>query len=586
MFRVPILRTILNRLIYNHEYGNIDEELTDSNVGARRNRNIRDNIFVLNAVTNAVVKGDADPVDVQVYDVEKCFDALWMQECINDVFETGFNNDKLPLLFLENRNAQIAIKTPHGITSRKNISNCVMQGTVWGSLFCTTTMDKLGKMIYKNDDLLYKYKNQVDIPSLGMVDDIMSIQKCSMDAVKTNAVINAFIESKKLTLSHNKCHRIHVGKKSTNHDCPDLKVHDLDMKNSDREKYLGDLVDKSGKVRATIEERQKKGYAIVAEILAILEDIPLGKHKMEIGLELRQAMLLNGMLYNSEVWHSITENEIKMLEKVDEHLLRALVKGHAKTPLEFLFLEAGATPLRFLISCRRILYLQNILKRPQHELIRRVYDAQKVDTLPGDFYQLVQGDFALLGKQVSEEYIMHTSKELFKKEIKILTRKAAFQYLKNLQAGHSKVRDIVYETFETQTYMKSPLFMDEEVNLLHSLRSRAVPVKCNLSSIYTNNLLCPLCEVHRDDQSHLLVCSVLKSKLTSNEAAQSKIVYEDIFADHQKQKQVTYLLKQLIKIRESLVDESFCKVSVPSTSDGVLGDSDYLPSIVHYPSGK
>ena len=397
---------------------------------------------------------------------------------------------------------------------------------------------------------------------------------------------NAFIEGKKLTLSHNKCHRIHVGKKSTNHDCPDLKVHDLDMKNSDREKYLGDLVDKSGKVRATIEERQKKGYAIVAEILAILEDIPLGKHKMEIGLELRQAMLLNGMLYNSEVWHSITENEIKMLEKVDEHLLRALVKGHAKTPLEFLFLEAGATPLRFLISCRRILYLQNILKRPQHELIRRVYDAQKVDTLPGDFYQLVQGDFALLGKQVSEEYIMHTSKELFKKEIKILTRKAAFQYLKNLQAGHSKVRDIVYETFETQTYMKSPLFMDEEVNLLHSLRSRAVPVKCNLSSIYTNNLLCPLCEVHRDDQSHLLVCSVLKSKLTSNEAAQSKIVYEDIFADHQKQKQVTYLLKQLIKIRESLVDESFCKVSVPSTSDGVLGDSDYLPSIVHYPSGK
>ena len=273
-----------------------------------------------------------------------------MQECINDMFETGFNNDKLPLLFLENQNAQIAIKTPHGITKRKNISNIVMQGTVWGSLFCTTTMDKLGKMIYKNDDLLYKYKNQVDIPCLGMVDDIMSIQKCSMDAVKSNAVINAFIEGKKLTLSHNKCYRIHVSKKSTNLDCPALNVHDSEMKNSDRGKYLGDLVDKSGKIRATIEDTQKKGYAIVAEILAILEDIPLGKHKMEIGLELRQAMLLNGMLYNSEVWHSITENEIKMLEKVDEHLLRSLVKGHSKTPLEFLFLEAGATPLRFLIS--------------------------------------------------------------------------------------------------------------------------------------------------------------------------------------------------------------------------------------------
>jgi hypothetical protein len=68
-----------------------------------------------------------------------------------------------------------------------------------------------------------------------------------------------------------------------------------------------------------------------------------------------------------------------------------------------LFLEAGATPLRFLISCRRILYLKTILKRPQHELIRRVYDTQQADTLPGDFYQLVQDDFALLGKQFNDD---------------------------------------------------------------------------------------------------------------------------------------------------------------------------------------
>jgi hypothetical protein len=76
--------------------------------------------------------------------------------------------------------------------------------------------------------------------------------------------------------------------------------------------------------------------------------------------------------------------------------------------------------------------------------------------------------------------------------------------------------------------------------------------------MYTNNLHCPHFEVDRDEQSHLLVCPVLQSKLTSNEAAQSRIVYEDIFADHHKQKQVAYLFPQLIKIRKSLVDESFC----------------------------
>ena len=76
IFRVPALRAILDRLIYNDEYEKIDLQLSDSNVGARKNRNIRDNIFVLNAITNSVVNGKEDPVDIQVFDVEKCVNAL------------------------------------------------------------------------------------------------------------------------------------------------------------------------------------------------------------------------------------------------------------------------------------------------------------------------------------------------------------------------------------------------------------------------------------------------------------------------------------------------------------------------------
>ena len=154
----------------------------------------------MNAITNYVIKEKSEPIDIQVYDVEKCFDSLWLQECINDLYEAGLDNDKLPILFYENQNAKVAIKTQQGITSRVNIKNIVMQGSVWGSLFCTTTMEKLGKLCYENKELLYKYKNVVDVPPLGMVDDILSIQKCT-DAKKINVTINTFIEMKKLTLS-------------------------------------------------------------------------------------------------------------------------------------------------------------------------------------------------------------------------------------------------------------------------------------------------------------------------------------------------------------------------------------------------
>ena len=42
----------------------IDDNLRDSNVGAKKGRNIRDNIFVLGAVVNSVIKGKEDPVQV------------------------------------------------------------------------------------------------------------------------------------------------------------------------------------------------------------------------------------------------------------------------------------------------------------------------------------------------------------------------------------------------------------------------------------------------------------------------------------------------------------------------------------------
>ena len=146
IFRVSVFRNILDRLIFNDEYSKIDSNLTDSNVGGRKGRNIRDNIFVLNAIINSIKKGNEDACDITVNYVEKCFEALWVQECLNTLYENGLNNDKLVLLHEESRSANIAIKTPSGMTEREVINNIIMQGTVFGSLICSAVMDKLAKV--------------------------------------------------------------------------------------------------------------------------------------------------------------------------------------------------------------------------------------------------------------------------------------------------------------------------------------------------------------------------------------------------------------------------------------------------------
>jgi hypothetical protein len=81
--------------------------MSDSNIGARRNRNIKNHLFIIYGVINSVIRGKEECIDIQIYDLEKAFDALWLNECMNDLFDTlseDHRNDKIALLYESNRN--------------------------------------------------------------------------------------------------------------------------------------------------------------------------------------------------------------------------------------------------------------------------------------------------------------------------------------------------------------------------------------------------------------------------------------------------------------------------------------------------
>ena len=76
------------------------------------------------------------------------------------------------------------------------------------------------------------------------------------------------------------------------------------------------------------------------------------------------------LLFNSEAWHSVSQDDISCFMKIDEAILRFLLGSHAKAPIETLYLESGAIPIRFIVSSRRINYLQTIVKREEEELTK------------------------------------------------------------------------------------------------------------------------------------------------------------------------------------------------------------------------
>ena len=52
IFRAPVLSNIIDKLVHNDEYETIEENLTNGNVGSRKRRNVRENLFVINAEMN------------------------------------------------------------------------------------------------------------------------------------------------------------------------------------------------------------------------------------------------------------------------------------------------------------------------------------------------------------------------------------------------------------------------------------------------------------------------------------------------------------------------------------------------------
>ena len=124
-------------------------------------------------------------------------------------------------------------------------------------------------------------------------------------------------------------------------------------------------------------------------------------------------MLINGTLFNSEAWHNITEDDLNILEKVDEALLRGILKSHSKIPIEALYLETASIPIRFIVASRRLLYLYNILQKSENEMIRKVYELQKQDTSQGDFYELVNQDKQRLNVNLSDVEISQMNRAKF-----------------------------------------------------------------------------------------------------------------------------------------------------------------------------
>ena len=165
VFNVSKVRSILDKLIYLDHYDEIDANMSDSNAGARKRRNVRDNLFVTYAVINNSIANDED-TELVCYDISLCFDSQWYEETMNDMWNVGVRDECFALMSKLNESVDIVVKTPVGNSEKFTVNNVEQQGTCNGPIKCSVQIDSIGKNCYKDKSKLYLYKNSVHIPHL------------------------------------------------------------------------------------------------------------------------------------------------------------------------------------------------------------------------------------------------------------------------------------------------------------------------------------------------------------------------------------------------------------------------------------
>ena len=534
-------------------------------------------MWVLNSmISDTLSTKKKKPIDVQIYDYKQCFDSLWLEECLNDMYSGGLRDDKFNLLHNANSLVNIAVRTPVGKTKSGNIENVVIQGDVFGPMLCSKQVDQFGKECLTEDKYTYMYKGEVMIPPLSMVDDVVCISECGYKSVMMNSYIQCKTSSKKLQFGSIKCKKIHIGKECVGYKCHPLYVDSWEeneikneetgkvdiedvclgeemMEEKDEEKYLGDIISKDGRNLKNIQNRVNKGKGIVRKIFDILEGIPFGKLYFKVAILLRNSLLVSSMLCNSEVWFNLTNSDLDLLETVDLMLLRKILDAPKSTPKEMLYLELGVMPLRDMIRQRRLNFLKYILDQKEESILSQVFEKQCEKKTKKDWVTSVLADLDLLDLNVTFADIRTMNKVKWKNMLKQSIMNISLKKLESKKQTHSKVKHLKHPRLVTQSYLlpNDQKISKEEIQLIFNIRSRVLNVKMNLQGLH-ESYECEICEKDDETQKHIYECTEIwksKENLTNDKIPD----YEDVMTGNLKdQLKVARIMKDNIEIYERI----------------------------------
>ena len=355
LFLTNIVSKFVEKMIKNRRKETIDSNLSDFQCGGVRNRGTGDNHMILNSAIEEA-RERKENIYLLFADLQKCFDELWLKDCIKDIIEAGMPAGEAIYIYNMNKMVKAKVDTPIGLTEEFELTEIVRQGTVCAVDLCGVSTDKINKIGMEEPKLKV---SGVEIQHPVFVDDMLGIGSAGM--IEAMEPKMKFLEdTKKFTYNtgegKSEIMEIEVNKRSKQ-EKPTIKVKKGTIGYTEKYKYLGDLYDKTGKNMSKVQHKMGKASFIASEVKQAGSYGEVGKADTDVRMLLMESMVKPTLLSSTETWVNIRKEEIESINRGHYLVLRKVFEQRENTPYYGILAETGYWPYSYVVVYKKLMYL-------------------------------------------------------------------------------------------------------------------------------------------------------------------------------------------------------------------------------------
>ena len=286
------------------------------------------------------------------------------------------------------------------------------------------------------------------------------------------------------------------------------------IKQKVKEKWLGDQFHHDGlkeSVNATLKDIIGRVKIGIFEVNAILEDLRMQVIGGIVGsFDIWELALIPMLLNNCDTWVSISDENIKELEDLQNLFFRTILQVPIGCPKPALCWETGTWKMVHRIMYKKLNFYKYLQTMDESSLAKKIFKEQNRLNFPGLVKECKEFAYALkIHSELENEIVTcNEFKRLVKNKINLLNEDSLREDMKTL----SKCGDLKEGPYKRQDYFKE--LKVEDIRTKFRYRTKMIDVKFNFrnKNNYSKVLwLFDSCETSIESQSHVLWCPAYRN---------------------------------------------------------------------------